>query len=179
MKHISKKQKFVNKRIDEIEQSFINYSFTRCTSFEALIKKKDMAKKFVSEFTEFIKKSNSDLDKRILTIVDNISKKGSSIWIFGGEIENRGEPLLSFLKELARKNFVPQINRIFMATDGGYFPLVNLLSANLETKESFFQLFNMLPKDCQNKLLRQEIRFIEGDKKYSCPLIGGTITVDS
>ena len=82
-----------------------------------------------------------------------------------------GEVLISFLKELAAKGYISQIDKIFR-TGGGYYPLVNMISC--EHKEKFNELFSKLPEDYQNKLLGETISYEEGDKTFTCSLIGGT-----
>ena len=81
--------------------------------------------------------------------------------------------LISFLKELADKGFISQIDKIFRS--GGYrHPLVNQLSNYYEMKKKFNELFSMLPEDYQNKLLGETISYQDGDKDYAYPLIGGS-----
>ena len=81
--------------------------------------------------------------------------------------------LISFLKELATNGLVSQIDKIFRV--GGYrHPLVNNLSCNPMIKNEFNELFSKLPEDYQNKLLGETISYEEGDKTYTCSLIGGT-----
>ena len=88
--------------------------------------------------------------------------------------ERNGEILFSFLNELAAdKKFVPQIDRIFRS-GGGVYPLVSELSNFPETKKKFNELFKKLPEWYQNKLLGETISYEEGDKTYTCSLIGGT-----
>ena len=83
--------------------------------------------------------------------------------------------MFSFLNELAAdKKFVPQINRIFRS-GGGYYPLVNKISCDYENK--FNKLFQKLPYWYQNQLLGETISYEEGDKTYTCPLIGGTALI--
>ena len=82
--------------------------------------------------------------------------------------------MFSFLYELvADKKFVPQIDRIFRS-GGGVYPLVSELSNFPETKKKFNELFKKLPEWYQNKLLGETISYEEGDKTYTCSLIGGT-----
>ena len=81
------------------------------------------------------------------------------------------EVLISFLKEVATNGRVSQIDNIFRS-GGGHYPLVNKISCNYEDK--FNELFSMLPEDYQNKLLGETISYEEGDKTYTCSLIGGT-----
>jgi hypothetical protein len=82
-----------------------------------------------------------------------------------------GEVLISFLKELAAKGCISQIDNIFRTGDGQY-PLVNMISKRY--KKKFNELFNKLSEDYQNKLIGETISYEEGDKTYTCSLIGGT-----
>ena len=84
---------------------------------------------------------------------------------------NDGEVLISFLKELATKGCVSQIDKIFRSC-GGNYPLVNWISCNYEDK--FNELFQNLPEWYQNELLEETISYEEVDKTYTCPLIGAT-----
>ena len=80
--------------------------------------------------------------------------------------------MFSFLNELATdKKFVPQIDRIFRS-GGGVYPLVNKISCDY--KEKFNELFKKLPEWYQNELFGETISYEEGDKTYTCSLIGGT-----
>ena len=102
-----------------------------------------------------------------------ISSRGDgALWSFASDM-NDGEVLISFLKELATKGCISQIDKIFRS--GGYrCPLVNQLSKYYETKKKFNELFSMLPEDYQNKLLGETISYQDGDKDYAYPLIGGS-----
>ena len=100
------------------------------------------------------------------------SRENGVLWSFARRV-NDGEVLISFLKELATNGCIPQIDKIFRS--GGYcHPLVNQLSSYYETEEKFNGLSEMLPEDYQNKLLGETISYEEGDKTYTCSLIGGT-----
>ena len=84
-----------------------------------------------------------------------------------------GEVLISFLKELATKGYISQIDKIFRS--GGYrCPLVNDLSRDPMIKEKFNELFSMLPEDYRDKLSGKIISYQDGDKDYAYPLIGGS-----
>ena len=96
------------------------------------------------------------------------------LWIFTGKQEKAGEPLMSLLKELARKGLIPQISKIFMTSNGGSYPLVNWLSTGPLTKRKLDELLKMLPQDYQEKLRNGSVSFSDGDKDYSCSLIGGS-----
>ena len=98
------------------------------------------------------------------------SREGGVLWRFARD-ENDGEVLISFLKELATNGRVSQIDKIFRS-GGGHYPLVNEISCDYKNK--FNELFQMLPEWYQNELLRETISYEEGDKTYTCALIGGT-----
>ena len=103
------------------------------------------------------------------------SRENGVLWSFASRVKD-GEVLISFLKELATKGCISQIDKIFRS--GGYrCPLVNQLSKYYETKEKFNELFSMLPEDYQNKLLGETISYEEGDKTYTYSLIGGTALI--
>ena len=132
----------------------------------------------VSGLTDILKKinqksPNNNLVDRVCKFIDEISEKEDAIWGLS-RYERNGEILFSFLNELAAdKKFVPQIDRIFRS-GGGVYPLVNELSNFPETKKKFNELFKKLPEWYQNKLLGETISYEEGDKTYTCSLIGGT-----
>ena len=140
-----------------------------------------MAIKIVSGLTDILKeinqeslnKPNNRLVDRVCKFIDEISEKRDAVWGLS-RFERNGEILFSFLNELAAdKKFVPQIDRIFRS-GGGVYPLVNELSNFPETKDKFNELFQKLPEWYQNKLLGETISYEEGDKTYTCSLIGGT-----
>ena len=116
----------------------------------------------------------TEITNRFCEFVDMISSRENGVlWSFASRVKD-GEVLISFLKELAAdKKFCPQIDKIFRS--GGYrHPLVNDLSCNPMIKNEFNELFEMLPEDYQNKLLGETISYEEGDKTYTCSLIGGS-----
>ena len=140
---------------------------------------KGMAIKIVSGLTDILKeinqkspnKPNNRLVDRVCEFINKINKKVDDVWDLS-RFERNGEILFSFLNELAAdKKFVPQIDRIFRS-GGGVYPLVNKISCNYEKK--FNELFQKLPEWYQNKLLGETISYEEGDKTYTCSLIGGT-----
>ena len=140
---------------------------------------KGMAIKIVSGLTDILKeinqkspnKPNNGLVDRVCEFINKINKKVDDVWDLS-RFERNGEILFSFLNELAAdKKFVPQIDRIFRSGDGVY-PLVNWISCNY--KDKFNELFKKLPEWYQNKLLGETISYEEGDKTYTCSLIGGT-----
>ena len=132
----------------------------------------------VSGLTDILKEINQkspdkSLVYRVCKFIDEIIKKECGIWDLSAQGSN-GETLFSFLNELAAdKKFVPQIDRIFRS-GGGVYPLVSELSNFPETKKKFNELFKKLPEWYQNKLLGETISYEEGDKTYTCSLIGGT-----
>ena len=79
---------------------------------------------------------------------------------------------ISFLKELATKGYISQIDKIFKSGDDRH-PLVNQLSNYYETKKNFNELFRMLPEEYRDKLSGEIISYQDGDKDYAYPLIGG------
>ena len=121
-------------------------------------------------------KPNNRLVDRVCKFIDKISEKEDAIWGLS-RFERNGEILFSFLNELAAdKKFVTQIDRIFRS-GGGFYPLVSELSNFPETKKKFNELFQKLPEWYQNKLLGETISYEEGDKTYTCSLIGGTALI--
>ena len=115
----------------------------------------------------------SEIANRFCEFVDMLSSKENGVlWSFARKVKD-GEVLISFLKELATKGCVSQIDKIFRF--GGYrCPLVNQLSSYYETKEKFDELFRMLPEDYRDKLSGEIISYQDGDKDYAYPLIGGS-----
>ena len=135
--------------------------------------------KIVSGLTDILKeinqkspnKPNNRLVDRVCKFIDEISEKGDAVWDLSLQKRN-GEILFSFLNELAAdKKFVTQIDRIFRS-GGGVYPLVNWISC--KHKKKFNELFQKLPEWYQNKLRGETISYEEGDKTYTCSLIGGT-----
>ena len=116
-------------------------------------------------------KTNNGLVDRVCEFINKINKKEDAVWGLS-RFERNGEILFSFLNELAAdKKFVPQIDRIFRS-GGGVYPLVNWISSNYKNK--FNEPFQKLPEWYQNELLGETISYEEGDKTYTCSLIGGT-----
>ena len=130
----------------------------------------------VSGLTDILKEINHEspdksLVDRVCKFIDEISEKGDAVWDLSLQKRN-GEILFSFLNELAAdKKFVTQIDRIFRS-GGGVYPLVNWISC--KHKKKFNELFQKLPEWYQNELLGETISYEEGDKTYTCSLIGGT-----
>ena len=136
--------------------------------------------KVVNEFTDILKNvlskpkfEKSEIANRFCEFVDMISSREDGVlWGFARQVKD-GEALISFLKELATNGCISQIDKIFRS--GGYrCPLVNQLSKYYETKEKFYELFEMLPEDYRDKLSGEIISYQDGDKDYAYPLIGGS-----
>ena len=115
----------------------------------------------------------SEIANRFCEFVDMISSRVNGVlWSFARKVKD-GEVLISFLKELADKGCISQIDKIFRC--GGYrYPLVNDLSRNPRIKNEFNELFRMLPEDYRDKLSGEIISYQDGDKDYAYPLIGGS-----
>ena len=152
----------VNKRLDEIEKSVEKYNSGNWDIIKDINVIQKLAIKIVDDFVDILKVADNKINNRVCGIVDEISENSGTIWIFAGNKQNCGEPLMSYLKELARRNLVQSIDKIFMTRSGRVYPLVNSLSGDSETQNKFYQLFKMLPKDYQYKLLH--------DKSYYSPL---------
>ena len=130
--------------------------------------------KVVNEFTDILKKTypegpNTEIVNRVCKFVDEASSLSDGVlWEITEE-----DGLIFFLKELARRGLVSQIDKIFRS--GGYrHPLVNRLSSYYKTEEKFDELFRMLPEDYRDKLSGEIISYQDGDKDYAYPLIGGS-----
>ena len=135
---------------------------------------KGMAIKVVNGLTDILKKSdpkrpNTEIVNRVCKFVDEASGLGDgALWKL-----SRDDGLISFLKELARRGLVSQIDKIFRC--GTYeYPLVNNLSRNPMIEDEFNELFSMLPEDYRDKLSGEIISYQDGDKDYAYPLIGGS-----
>ena len=171
----------VNKVFDGVEKSLEKYdSVDSGNIFEDIKLHKALSVEVVSGLTDILKNvlskpkfEKSEIANRFCEFVDMISSgDDGALWSFDSD-ENDGEVLISFLKELATKGYISQIDKIFRSGDEDH-PLVNQLSSYYETKEKFNELFRMLPEDYQNKLLGETISYQDGDKDYAYPLIGGT-----
>ena len=133
-----------------------------------------MAIKVVKGLIDILKKSdpkkpNAEIVNRVCKFVDEASGLGDgALWEL-----SRYDGLISFLKELARRGLVSQIDKIFRC--GTYeCPLVNNLSRNPMIEDEFDELFRMLPEDYRDKLSGEIISYQDGDKDYAYPLIGGS-----
>ena len=114
----------------------------------------------------------TEITKRFCEFINKISNSRDSLWEFARQVKD-GEVLISFLKELATKGCISQIDKIFRS--GGYrYPLVNDLSCDPMIKDEFNELFRMLPEEYRDKLSGEIISYQDGDKDYAYPLIGGS-----
>ena len=115
----------------------------------------------------------SEIANRFCEFVDMISSSENGVlWRFARRVKD-GEILISFLKELATKGCISQIDKIFRC--GSYrHPLVNDLSCNPMIEDEFNELFSILPEDYRDKLSGEIISYQDGDKDYAYPLIGGS-----
>ena len=169
----------VNEVFADVEKSFEKYKSVDLDDiFEEGRVCSALSIEIVSGLTDILrsvpKMPNSEIVDRVCEFVDMVNDKEGEIWSLSRKGKGKdGEVLISFLKELATKGCISQIDKIFRY--GGYrHPLVNGLSSYYETEEKFNKLFEMLPEDYQNKLLGETISYEEGDKTYTCSLIGGT-----
>ena len=171
----------VNKVFDGVEKSLEKYdSVDSGNIFEDIKLHKALSVEVVSGLTDILKNvlskpkfEKSEIANRFCEFVDMISSSGNgALWSFASD-ENDGEVLISFLKELATKGYISQIDKIFRC--GGYrHPLVNDLSCNPRIENEFNKLFSMLPEDYRDKLSGEIISYQDGDKDYAYPLIGGS-----
>ena len=172
----------VNEVFAGVEKSFEKYRSVRPSG--DILKDADLCEalsvEVVSGLTDILKNvlskpkfEKSEIANRFCEFVDMISSSGNgALWSFASD-ENDGEVLISFLKELATKGFISQIDKIFRC--GGYrHPLVNDLSCNPRIKNEFNELFEMLPEEYRDKLSGEIISYQDGDKDYAYPLIGGS-----
>ena len=157
----------INEKFGEIEKIF-----ETCKENGHSGEYEGMAIKVVNGLIDILKKSdpkkpNAEIVNRVCKFVDEASGFGDGVlW----ELSRDGG-LISFLKELARRGLVSQIDKIFMC--GTYkYPLVNLLSSNPRTKDEFNELFDMIPEEYRDKLSGEIISYQDGDKDYAYPLIG-------
>ena len=171
----------VNKVFAGVEKSFEKYnSVDSGNLFENGKAWQALSVEVVSGLTDILKNvlskpkfEKSEIANRFCEFVDMISSSGNgALWSFASD-ENDGEVLISFLKEMATKGCISQIDKIFRSGDEDH-PLVNQLSSYYETKEKFNELFRMLPEDYRDKLSGEIISYQDGDKDYAYPLIGGS-----
>ena len=174
----------VNKVFSDVEKSFKEYNsvhsgniFEKGEAWEA------KSAKVVSGLTDILKNvlskpesegpKKTEITNRFCEFVDMISSRENGVlWSFASRVKD-GEVLISFLKELATKGHISQIDKIFRSGDYRH-PLVNRLSKYYETKKNFNELFGMLPEEYRDKLSGEIISYQDGDKDYAYPLIGGS-----
>ena len=91
-----------------------------------------------------------------------------------GSLHVQGEKRChNILLEGVRRALVLQIDMIFRY--GSYrHPLVNELSCIPMIEDQFNELFSILPKEYQDKLLGEIISYQDGDKDYAYQLIDGS-----
>ena len=171
----------VNEVFSGVEKSFKEYNSVDSGSISEDAKLyKALSVEVVSGLTDILKNvlskpkfEKSEIANRFCEFVDMISSRVNGVlWSFARKVKD-GEVLISFLKELADKGCISQIDKIFRC--GGYrYPLVNDLSRNPRIKNEFNELFSMLPEDYRDKLSGEIISYQDGDKDYAYPLIGGS-----
>ena len=174
----------VNEVFADVEKSFEKYkSVNSGDAFEKIKAWETLSVEVVSGLTDILKNvlikpeyegpKKTKITNRFCEFVDMISSRGNGVlWDFASGVKD-GEVLISFLKELAAKGCISQIDKIFRS--GGYrCPLVNQLSTYYETKKKFNELFRMLPEEYRDKLSGEIISYQDGDKDYAYPLIGGS-----
>ena len=171
----------VNEVFSGVEKSFEKYNSVDSGSiFEDAKLCKALSVEVVTGLTDILKNvlskpkfEKSEIANRFCEFVDMISSRDDGVlWSFARKVKD-GEALISFLKELATKGCISQIDKIFRS--GGYrCPLVNQLSSFYETEDKFDELFKMLPEDYRDKLSGEIISYQDGDKDYAYPLIGGS-----
>ena len=171
----------VNKVFDGVEKSLEKYkSVDSGNIFEDAKLCQALSVEVVSGLTDILKNvlskpkfEKSEIANRFCEFVDMLSNRENGVlWSFARKVKD-GEVLISFLKELATKGFISQIDKIFRS--GGYrHPLVNDLSCNPRIENEFNELFSMLPEDYRDKLSGEIICYQDGDKDYAYPLIGGS-----
>jgi hypothetical protein len=171
----------VNEVFSGVEKSFEKYnSVDSGGAFEKIKASKALSVEVVSGLTDILKNvlskpkfEKSEIANRFCEFVDMISgRENGVLWSFARRAKD-GEVLTSFLKELATKGCISQIDKIFRC--GGYrHPLVNDLSCNPRIENEFNELFSMLPEDYRDKLSGEIISYQDGDKDYAYPLIGGS-----
>ena len=171
----------VNQVFASVEKSFKEYnSVDSGGAFEKIKAWKALSVEVVSGLTDILKNvlskpkfEKSEIANRFCEFVDMISSSENGVlWDFARKVKD-GEVLISFLKELATKGYISQIDKIFRSGDEDH-PLVNQLSSYYETKEKFYELFRMLPEEYRDKLSGEIISYQDGDKDYAYPLIGGS-----
>ena len=171
----------VNEVFSGVEKSLEKYESVDSGSiFEDAKLYKALSAEVVSGLTDILKNvlskpkfEKSEIANRFCEFVDMLSSRENGVlWSFAMKVKD-GEVLISFLKELADKGCISQIDKIFRS--GGYrYPLVNSLSCNPMIEDEFNELFQKLPEEYRDKLSGEIISYQDGDKDYAYPLIGGT-----
>ena len=149
----------VNKVFAGVEKSLEKYeSVDSGNIFEDAKLCQALSVEVVSGLTDILKNvlskpkfEKSEIANRFCEFVDMLSNRENGVlWSFARKVKD-GEVLISFLKELATKGYISQIDKIFRS--GGYrCPLVNQLSSYYETKEKFYELFRKLQEEYRDKL---------------------------
>ena len=174
----------VNKVFDGVEKYLEKYDsvdsgniledlkLDRVLSVEVVSGLTDILKNVLSK-PEYEGPKKTEIINRFCKFVDMISSRyDGALWSFASNVKD-GEALISFLKELATKGCISQIDKIFRC--GGYrHPLVNDLSCDPMIKDEFNDLFQKLPEEYRDKLSGEIISYQDGDKDYAYPLIGGS-----
>ena len=153
--------KRIDKEFSDIEKSLEKYeSVDSGGAFEKIKAWKALSVEVVSGLTDILKNvlskpesegtKKTKIANRFCEFVDMISSRENGVlWSFAMEVKD-GEVLISFLKELADKGCISQIEKIFRS--GGYrHPLVNRLSSYYETEDKCGELFRMLPEEYKKK----------------------------
>ena len=171
----------VNELFSGVEKSFEKYNSLDSDSIsEDAGLYKALSVEVVSGLTDILKNvlnkpkfEKSEIANRFCEFVDMLSSRSNGVlWSFARKVKD-GEVLISFLKELATKGFISQIDKIFRS--GGYrYPLVNDLSCDPVMEDKFNELFEMLLEEYRDKLSGEIISYQDGDKDYAYPLIGGS-----
>ena len=171
----------VNEVFSGVEKSFEKYKSVDSGSIlEDAKLHVALSVEVVSGLTDILKNvlskpkfEKSEIANRFCEFVDMLSSRSNGVlWSFAMKVKD-SEVLISFLKELADKGCISQIDKIFRS--GGYrHPLVNRLSSYYKTEKKFDELFRMLPEDYRDKLSGEIISYQDGDKDYAYPLIGGS-----
>ena len=161
----------IDQKFYEIDKLISTYRSSDLSCEGEVERQGNRAVKIVSGLTDIIKNGSltneSQLGKRICKIVDDINKddRGMSIWDFSctyGDKSN--EPLMSFLKELAIRKFIPQIDKIFRCDYLGGLPLVSLLSSGISKEKFMEEVFILLPQEYRDRLSKERIGLDPADE---------------
>ena len=122
----------VNEVFSGVEKSFEKYnSVDSGNIFEDAKLCKALSVEVVSGLTDILKNvlskpkfEKSEIANRFCEFVDMLSNRDDGVlWSFAMKVKD-GEVLISFLKELATKGYISQIDKIFRSGDEDH-PLVN------------------------------------------------------